>query len=199
MILFFDTETTGFFKDRLPFDHSDQPGLVQIAASLYDDNRQLCAQISLVVDPERHVPEQASSVHGISTAMAQRLGVKERTAAGIFEFMAARSDLVVAHNAKFDIGVMNCVAARCGAESQPYKHFCTMEAAAPIVNLPPTERMIAAGMDKPKPPKLEECIQHFFGEPLDGAHDALVDVNACARIFFYLVDQGHINIEGTPA
>jgi DNA polymerase-3 subunit epsilon len=61
-----------------------------------------------------------------------------------------------------------------------------MEAAAPIVNLPPTERMLAAGFNKPKAPKLEECIHHFFGETLAGAHDALVDVRACARVYFHL-------------
>ena len=64
--------------------------------------------------------------------------------------------------------------------------FCTMEAATPIVNLPPTERMVAAGITKPKPPKLEECIRHFFDESLEGAHDALIDVRACSRVFFHL-------------
>ncbi|AOW48412.1 3'-5' exonuclease family protein [Acetobacter ascendens] len=66
--------------------------------------------------------------------------------------------------------------------------FCTMDAAAPLVNLPPTARMIAAGIDKPKAPKLEECIKHFFNEELKGAHDAMVDVRACARLFFHLRD-----------
>ena len=64
--------------------------------------------------------------------------------------------------------------------------FCTMEAAAPIVNLPPTERMLAAGFNKPKAPKLEEAIRFFFDESLDGAHDAMVDVIACRRIYFHL-------------
>jgi DNA polymerase III subunit epsilon len=64
--------------------------------------------------------------------------------------------------------------------------FCTMEASAPIVNLPPTERMVAAGFNKPKPPKLEECIKHFFKEDLKGAHDAMIDVSACRRIYFEL-------------
>jgi DNA polymerase-3 subunit epsilon len=61
-----------------------------------------------------------------------------------------------------------------------------MEAATPVLNLPPTERMIAAGFDKPKPPKLEECIRHFFNEDLEGAHDAMADVIACRRVYFHL-------------
>jgi DNA polymerase-3 subunit epsilon len=64
--------------------------------------------------------------------------------------------------------------------------FCTCNAAKPIVNLPPTERMLAVGFTGPKPPKLEECIKHFFDEQLPGAHDALVDARAAARIYFYL-------------
>jgi hypothetical protein len=35
---------------------------------------------------------------------------------------------------------------------------------------------------------LAECVKHFFGEDLAGAHDALVDVRACARVFFRLRD-----------
>lgn len=49
-------------------------------------------------------------------------------------------------------------------------------------------RMLAAGISKPKAPKLAECVKHFFGEDLAGAHDALVDVRACARVFFRLRD-----------
>jgi len=84
MILFWDTETTGFFDDRLPVDHEAQPYIVQLAAELCEDDGR------------------------------------------------------------------------------------------------------AAGINKPKPPKLEECIRHFFGEELDGAHDAMVDVVACRRVFFHL-------------
>jgi DNA polymerase-3 subunit epsilon len=64
--------------------------------------------------------------------------------------------------------------------------YCTCESAKPIVNLPPTDRMRMAGFNGPKPPKLEECMMHFFGEQLTGAHDAMVDVLACARIYHHL-------------
>lgn len=64
--------------------------------------------------------------------------------------------------------------------------YCTMEAASPIVNLPPTEKMIATGMTKPKSPKLEDCIKHFFGEDLADAHDAMADCVGCKRVYFHL-------------
>ena len=59
-----------------------------------------------------------------------------------------------------------------------------------VVNLPPTEKMRAAGFDKPKPPKLEECIRHFFNEELGGAHDAMIDLDACRRVYIHLASVG---------
>jgi DNA polymerase-3 subunit epsilon len=46
--------------------------------------------------------------------------------------------------------------------------------------------MKAAGRKGPKSPKLSEAYRHFLGEDLIGAHDALVDVRACRRIYDHL-------------
>jgi DNA polymerase III subunit epsilon len=186
MILFFDTETTGFFQDRLPYDHPDQPRLVQLAAQLTDDAGLALSSISLIVNPGIPIPERASAVHGITNEIAEKVGISENTAIGIFAFMARRSAVMVAHNSKFDVGVMECVRARTSIPLELPEAFCTMEKASPIINLPPTDRMRAAGIIKPKPPKLEECIRHFFGEDLEGAHDAMVDLVACRRVYFHL-------------
>lgn len=197
-LLFFDTETTGFVLDRLPFDHPDQPSLVQFAAKLTEDDGAPISSVSLVVDPKRDIPVKASDIHGITTDFAERFGVAEATALGHYRQMRRCADVIVAHNAKFDVGVMACVAARLGVdltEEIDTKIECTMNAATTIINLPPTERMVAMGFNKPKPPKLEECIQYFFNEALDGAHDALVDVDACKRVFFYLKSIGAITSE----
>jgi DNA polymerase-3 subunit epsilon len=64
---------------------------------------------------------------------------------------------------------------------------CTQALSSPLLNLPPSERMRAAGFSKPKPPKLSESYQFFFNEELVGAHDALVDARACARVYLELV------------
>jgi len=186
MILFFDTETTGFFQDRLPYDHPDQPRLVQLAAQLTTDDGLPLSSISLIVNPGIAIPERASAVHGITNDIAEQVGISENTAIGIFAFMARRSAVVVAHNSKFDVGVMECVRARTSIPLELPETFCTMENSSPIINLPPTERMRAVGIMKPKPPKLEECIRHFFGEELEGAHDAMVDLVACRRVYFHL-------------
>lgn len=192
MILFFDTETTGFFQDRLPVDHPDQPYIVQLAAELTGDDGEPIAGFSFIVDPGISsgvvIPARASDVHGITNERAVQFGVSAEFALGAFTHLYQRADIVCAHNIKFDRGVMEAAIARHYSRTMPLRKtlFCTMEAASPVVNLPPTERMLAAGFTKPKPPKLEECIKHFFDEELDGAHDALIDVRACRRVYFHL-------------
>ena len=55
------------------------------------------------------------------------------------------------------------------------------------MKMPPTEKMLRSRYrDQFKAPKLAEACRYFFGEDLVGAHDALVDVRACARLYFHL-------------
>ena len=190
-VLFFDTETTGFLDDRLPPDHEAQLYLVQLASMLCEDNGDVISSFSFIVSypyPNMEIPAKAAAKHGITTEKAVQFGVSAEFALQMFAHLCTRADLVCAHNIKFDKGIMEVAIARHYGKTVPIKKplFCTMEAAAPVINLPPTERMIAAGINKPKAPKLEECIQHFFGEKLDGAHDAMVDVVACKRVYFHL-------------
>jgi len=189
-ILFFDTETTGIYDFKRPAGHPSQPHIVQLAAQLRDDRGAVLSEFSFLVDngQDVEIPDAATAVHGITTEKARMLGVPPELAMAAFRHLYSNCTLVCGHNLKFDIAVMETAIARHLGKVWPLKKqmFCTMEAAAPIVNLPPTARMIAAGFNKPKAPKLEECIQHFFGEELEGAHDAMADVHACARVYFHL-------------
>lgn len=192
-VLFFDTETTGFLDDRLPPDHEAQPYIVQLAAQLCDDEGIPLAGFCFIVSPRADgnivtIPERAAAVHGITTEKAIQFGVSAEFALSAFTHLYQRADLVCAHNIKFDKGILEVAIARHYGKTMPLRKplFCTMEAASPIVNLPPTEKMRAAGFDKPKPPKLEECVQHFFNEKLDGAHDAMIDLTACRRVYLHI-------------
>jgi DNA polymerase III subunit epsilon len=198
MILFFDTETTGFPDRQMPLDHACQPAIVQIASILTDDEGVERALCYMLVQPiERTVSASAAAKTGITTEIAQEFGVYPTSALYMWDRMAQMAERIVAYNAPFDREMLDIMWTRFNparratpsdfdARHPKDKWFCAMEAATPIVNLPPTERMIAAGFNKPKPPKLEESIQHFFGEPLTGTHDALVDVRATARLYFHL-------------
>ena len=190
-ILFFDTETTGLVRDYLPISDPGQPHIVQLAAQLCDASGAPISGFSFIVDPgigEVSIPSQASDVHGITEDIAVEFGVSSEFALSAFAHLYMRADLICAHNIKFDKAVIETAICRHYKRERPLSKplFCTMEAASPIVNMPPTDRMRAAGIHKPKPPKLEECIRHFFDEELSGAHDAMVDLNACRRVYFHL-------------
>lgn len=194
MILAFDTETTGLPDWNAPSDGPTQPHLVQLAMILLDDDLTERASVSMIIKPDGWViPEEGpAAVHGITNAMANRFGVPERMATNLYaQWGLATGALHVAHNTPFDLRIMRIALLRAGYTKErldglKVESFCTMRASTPIISLPPTEKMVRAGFKKPKPPKLEECIRHFFGEELIGAHDALVDVRACVRVYRHL-------------
>ena len=193
MNLFFDTETTGFPRRDLPLDHERQPRLVQLACILAEDDGTERASLSLIVRPDGwSIPPEAAAIHGIDDALAERAGVPLDAALRLLLGMARQASLVVAHNVAFDVDVTTIALTQArqpdaATELGAMPRACTMKMATPILNLPPTERMLAAGFNKPKAPKLAECVRHFFDEDLVGAHDALVDVRACARVYHYLM------------
>lgn len=187
-ILFFDTETTGVPDYNAPLSATAlQPHIVQLAALLTDDGAEEKASINFIVNPGVSIPQAASNVHGITDDIAKIYGIHPKLAAAAFRGLVARADIICAHHIKFDLFVTDVLFVRHAMTSAVIAaQFCTMEASASIVNLPPTERMIAAGFNKPKTPSLAEAYQYFFGRDLVGAHDALADVRACKDIYFAL-------------
>jgi DNA polymerase-3 subunit epsilon len=194
LILIFDTETNGLPQFKQPSDHPDQPHIVQFAALQIDPaTRDEIQAVNLIVKPDGWtIPDEVAAIHGITTERAMDEGVPEKQVTELFLDLSNQADLSVAHNINFDARIMRIAMMRLGMvretieaiEQRP--RFCTMTKASAIMKMAPTDRMLMAGFTKPKPPKLSECIQHFFGETLDGAHDALIDVRACARVFFHL-------------
>ena len=192
-ILVFDTETTGLPLFREPSDHAKQPHLVQLALVRYYHHSSRVDEMSVLIRPDGwKIPPEMTAIHGISHDRAMDEGIPEADAVLLYGAGVVATGLRVAHNESFDRRIMRIAAVRAGLSADLIKslearpHYCTCESAKPIVNLPPTEKMRAAGFNGPKAPKLEECIRHFFDEPLDGAHDALVDARACGRLYFHL-------------
>lgn len=187
-ILLVDTETTGFHKGNLPLDHPEQPYIVQLAAQLCEDDGKPIAGFNLIIDNGVEIPERAAAVHGITAEKAVQFGVSPTSALGHFAHFHQRADLIIAHNIKFDKAIIETAMTRQQGKEMRIKKpcYCTMETATPIINMPPTDRMLAAGFNRPKAPKLEECIKHFFNEELEGAHDAMIDLTACLRVYLHL-------------
>lgn len=190
-MLFYDTETTGLPLDRVPMDDARQPHIVQLAALMVDESSgDTAASINLTNFPDGWViPADVAKIHGISTDRALATGVSERMAVRLFYEMWMRCEARCAHNEKFDASILKIALLRFGFGAERVEAWdagtanCTATMAAPIMNLPPTERMVASGRLGPKTPNLGEAHRHFLGAALEGAHDAMVDVVACMRIY----------------
>lgn len=189
-ILFVDTETSGLTNTKQDHRHPSQPHLVQLGCLLTNDEGGELGSIDLIVRPEGYaIPTEAARVHGITTEIADMAGVPLVLAVAVFTNLRAKADKVVAHNQAFDRLVLEAAIHRTGrtpASPGPADWDCTMEMASPVLAIPPTTRMVAAGFTKFKPPNLGECYRFLFDEELAGAHNALVDVRACARVYFEL-------------
>lgn len=190
MRLFFDTETTGLPEFKEPSDSPKQPHLIQLACLLSDDEGRTLNKWQTIVKPKAGavMHPKAFEAHGISLEKAHDEGIDAGVAIDAMMDMASHAETIVGHNVPFDVRIIRITTTRTHAfKWEPrVPRECTMKMATPIVNLPPTPKMVAAGFNKPKAASLSECVQFFFGEDLAGAHDALVDVEACKRVYFHI-------------
>lgn len=192
-ILVYDTETTGLPLFDQPSDDPRQPHIVELAAGLYDaETGERIDLLHAIVRPNGWtIPDEVARIHGITTERALAEGRAEDEVFGEFVALWRRADLRVAHNESFDARIVRIACKRflgdgLADEWKAGKAECTARLSTPIINLPPTGKMMAAGFRKPKTPNLTECIRHFFSEAHDGAHGALADMEGCARVYFYL-------------
>jgi DNA polymerase-3 subunit epsilon len=195
--LVFDTETTGLPLFKEPSEHPDQPHLVQLGAMLVDiDTRKPVSRLDVVIRPDGWViPDEVAAIHGITAEMAMDLGVSESLAVGMLMDLWRDHDprMRVAHNEQFDARIIRIALMRYEGEelADAWKAgpaMCTAKLATPIMQMPPTEKMVRAGFNKHKTPNLGEAYRYFTGRELEGAHSAMVDVRACAEVFFAIQD-----------
>jgi len=198
--LIFDTETTGLPNYKLPVNHTSQPHIVQLAALLCDDIGQTYGQINLIIEPVVEVPKIASDIHGITTEIAQLTGVNIAVALQCFTALYDKCDMLVAHNIEFDLQMIRRYYPYdlAGQKWFDYKPgFCTKLNSTAIVKAPLNDRQLAAKARNPgwtppggwpeyKDPTLAECYKHFFNKEIEGAHNAMVDVEACRDVFLSL-------------
>lgn len=192
MYLFFDTETNGLPKDwKAPASDVDNwPRIVQLAWAQYDEQGNEISCRADIIKPEGFKLEKvASEVHGITDEIAEK---GYSLTGALFEFFSRleNSKMLVAHNIRFDRKIVKSEMIR---NNMPYvslldkdkiKMTCTMFASTAHCAIP--------GPHGNKWPKLDELYQKLFNEGFEGAHDALVDVRACARCFFELKRLGVI-------
>lgn len=202
-ILIYDFETTGLPLFKEPSEHPGQPHFTQLAAELcVEETGQVLGSMNMLVKPEGWtIPEDLQALTGITMEKAERYGVPAKVALDAFLELWCNADLRVGHNESFDariarIAIMRCAywsgeAMQTGAGEIPFADywkaapaFCTQTNSSKILNLPPTEKMVAKRMKGPKSPNLGEAYYHFTSKVLDGAHDAQVDIMACKAVYY---------------
>lgn len=192
--LFYDSETTGLPDWSAPSEAAHQPHIVQIGASLVDlDTFQQLASIDVIIRPDGWtITDDVAAIHGITTELAQDVGIKASIAYEMLLDLWMRSSVRIGHNESFDarlvrIGLMRHVDmdpdAAVHASWKAGTAMCTQVLSTPICKLPPTAKMVAARRNTFKSPKLSEAYEFFTGQPLVGAHSAMVDVKACIEVF----------------
>jgi DNA polymerase III subunit epsilon len=189
--LVYDTETTGLPLFSEPSEDPRQPHIVQLAALLVDlDTRKTLSTLDLTIAPLGwEIPEDVVKIHGITTAHARSVGVPEPLAVQLFMELWSRADIRVGHNEQFDARIVRCALHRYPAltERAPLwkagRSECTQQMATPILKLPPTAKMVAAGFNKHKSANLREAYRHFFGVDFTGAHSAIADAQACFEVY----------------
>lgn len=195
--LFYDFETSGLPLFDQPSDDPRQPHIVQVGAQLVNmDTRIVVQSLDVIVRPNGwSIPEEVVQVHGISTEMAMDLGVSEELAAEMLLelWKPSQPRLRIGHNEPFDARIMRIALKRFfddptadGWKAGSAK--CTQKLSTPILKLPPTEKMRAAGRGHHKSANLREAYEYFTGKPLSGAHNAMVDVDACKTVYFAIQD-----------
>lgn len=183
--LFFDTETNG-----LPKQYNDHvsnvenwPRMLQVAYALYEDDQKILER-SFFIKPDGFViDEEAAKIHGFTEELLQEKGLYIEDVLTIMYGHILKADILVAHNITFDKAIVGSEFIR-NKMSQGYDQIkekemiCTMKTTTKFCNIP--------GKFGPKWPKLEELHQKLFGVGIEGAHDAMVDVNALAKCFIQL-------------
>lgn len=191
--IFYDTETTGLPLFNEPSEDPRQPHMVQLAAAMVDlDTQKTLQTMDLIIRPDGWVIDpEVSKIHGITHEMALDVGVSELKAVEMLLDMVG-DRLRIGHNESFDARIIRIAIKRYLNDDaladawKEGKSECTARLSTNIVNLPPTERMLAAGRRHAKTPNLTEAYRHFFNKDFDGAHSALNDVLACRDVYFEL-------------
>ena len=191
--LFFDTETTGLPRSwQAPVTALDNwPRLVQLAYMAFDADGAQLASVSTIIKPEGFtIPEEASRVHGITTARALKEGKDLAAALRDFKTVLDQVTYLVAHNISFDEKIIGAEFLRNKMPDIPAGKckICTMHGTTDFCAIP--------GPRGNKWPKLAELHQRLFRCDFDAAHNAAADVAATAKCFWELKKLGVIKLPG---
>ncbi|MGE0383441.1 MAG: exonuclease domain-containing protein [Gammaproteobacteria bacterium] len=158
----FDTETTGI-----------QPGsrMLEIAAQVFLEDGSVERQWATLVNPGMPIPPDVVEINGITDEMVKDAPTAAQ-ALEMFLAFAPADALLVAHNASYDIGIIEWEAQRAGAVLPGFAFIDTCE--------------MARRAAKTKNARLDTLVEHFAIERLGDSHRALCDADAARQLYLRL-------------
>lgn len=152
-------------------------GLVRIRDSKIVDSLELLFQPP---EPHNWFSEANIRVHGITPKMIDSAATFSEALEGMLGFVD--SDLLVAHNASFDMGVLSASASAISKELPEILYACSLKIARKTYNLD-SYRLNA--------------VAYAVGHEEFEHHNALADSDACARIVIHAANRH--GVEDLPA
>jgi DNA polymerase-3 subunit epsilon len=161
------------------------------------------------LNPGVEISEGAQNVHGISKQDCIQFGIESDLVLDIFENVCRKADFIVAHNIKFDKIVLETAFHRNrygngngNNNSKSFsellsskKQICTMMESMDLCKLPSKFNNKTKSYKWPSLLEAYNFVTNETNKELeDGGHDAMIDAEACLKVFQYLVDHGHVTI-----
>lgn len=162
----FDCETTGTDPAR------DE--IVSLAVMRLDADGREAQRFTSLVRPSQSIPAEASAVHGIADDDVVGAPSFGEIAGRVLELLDGA--VLVAHNAAFDLAMLQQALRRVGLRYEPVGVACTLEAF----------RLLEPGVASHRLQAI--CERH--GIALHGAHEALGDVLATTGLLRVLLAEG---------
>jgi DNA polymerase III epsilon subunit-like protein len=182
----FDFETSGLPKGRRntkvtkeTLSNFDGCRAVSLSAARFSQRGRLIKTFDAIIRPDNFtIGEDSTAIHGITHERAMKEG---RPFTEVFwdfmDFIGPRTKTLVAHNAQFDVSVLQSEMLRHGLPESQIEDLvfrCTLQLYK--------DRFMA-------PIKLINLYKDIFGEEFDNAHNSLADSIACGKVYPFLIGQ----------
>lgn len=167
-----DLETTGgrmTGRDGQPADAITEIGAVKVRGGM------VLGEFATLVDPQRSIPPQIIRLTGITTAMVCDAPTIAAVLPMFLEF--ARGAVLVAHNARFDMGFLRAAAEQCGIRWTRPQTLCTVQLARRVLTREeaPSVRLAA--------------LARLFAVASEPTHRALDDARATVEVLHALIER----------
>ena len=158
----FDLETTGF--------NPDTDGITEVAVCKVK-NGEIIDEFTTFVNPEKPIPYNVQELTHITDDMVKDAPKMDEMIPKFLEF--CKDSVLVAHNAHFDVSFIANKSEKLGLDFKPYV-IDTYEMSLELYN----------GVENHK---LGTLVK-YLGIPLEGAHRAINDTRATAKMFIRMIE-----------